>query len=161
MLKLAEKKLFFTRAPLDESKYVLIEWETASEFADTLNYCSNNMESWYSTIADPISRAHDCLCCKHAPVDWCHEKGSTVCALLAINSNDSDDIEYSDDKKTGTYPLAGMVFHKSCLHFLRHVMHCVIQGDTKWGTLSSDQVSESEMAEGLLRGREPGPTAAA
>jgi hypothetical protein len=69
MLGLAEKKLFFTRAPLDGSNYVLIEWQTASEFADTLTNCSKDMESLYCNIADPISRAHDCLCCKHAPVD--------------------------------------------------------------------------------------------
>jgi hypothetical protein len=52
---LADRKQFFTRAPLDGSEYVLIEWQTASEFADTLTFCSKDMEDSMAHIPDPIS----------------------------------------------------------------------------------------------------------
>jgi hypothetical protein len=150
---LAADKKHFLQTPLDKSEYVLLEWLTTSEFADTHTFCSKDMNNCMASIPDQISRAYKCLCCKYdAPVDWCHAKGSAVCALLAHDKEEIAKAEkmgaaphkkpfYSAFKHSGAFILAGMVFHKSCLDFLRHVTHCVIQGDQGWGQLSPEDAA--------------------
>jgi hypothetical protein len=147
--RLTKNNKYFRQSSLDDSEYVLLEWLTTSEFADTLTYCSTDMNNNLACIPDLISRAHNCLCCKHALIDWCHAKGSAVCALLACNvdavaatmGTPYHKPSYSAVKRSGSYTLASMVFHKSCLDFLSHVMHCVILGDTVWGKLSAEHVT--------------------